>query len=78
MKIYWMLVLLNMVGVSSFGRLCRRIPLGDLCLEIAGSDGFDHDFPDYLVLGGAARSFAICGHHRTCLFWFHGDVRRRE
>lgn len=32
-------IFIVLAGVSSFGRLRRRTPLGDSCLEIAGSDG---------------------------------------
>jgi hypothetical protein len=40
---------MDLSGVSSFGRLCRRTPMGASCLEIAGSEGIRSCAPVFLL-----------------------------
>jgi hypothetical protein len=77
MKICSMLVLLDLVRVSSSRRLRQRNPLCASCLEIDGLDGISHPcfFPDRLVSGEIGA--------RLCYLWgmsfsFHGEVRGGE
>jgi hypothetical protein len=64
MKICRMSVHIDLAGLSCSGRLRRRTPFGDLCLEIDGSDGIRSCAPvffsDRLVSEGALRSSAGC------------------
>ena len=49
MKIYRMLVPIELAGRSCSGRLRRRTPLGVSCLEIAGSGGIRSDAPMFYL-----------------------------
>jgi hypothetical protein len=64
MEICQMHVPSNLIGRSCSGRLRRRTPLGDSCLEIARSGGIQSCAPillsDRLVSEGALRSSAGC------------------
>jgi hypothetical protein len=66
MGIYRMPASMDLAGVSCFGRLCLRTPLGVSCLEIAGSDRIWSEAPeflsDHLVSEGVLQRSASCYH----------------
>jgi hypothetical protein len=67
-----MLVLLDLVGVSSSGRLCQQITMGDSFWEIVGSNGIRPCVPMFisgrLVSGGSDAKLSYLFHHGTRIF----------
>jgi hypothetical protein len=80
MKTRLMFVLLDLVGVLSFGRLrgeLSSVPYAWRLLDRMEFICTQACFSDHSVSEGATESSIVCCQRGTCL-WFHGEVSRGE